>query len=69
MARCPLPELGPIGSNGLANPRDFSFAGRFFEDQDGHTNWFRISRRLWTTELDHSTRRRRLARQSGAVQI
>src|SRR5579871_4551793 len=30
-----LPELGPIGSNGLANPRDFSVPTAWYEDRDG----------------------------------
>ena len=30
-----LPELGPIGSNGLANPRDFEIPQSAFEDRDG----------------------------------
>ncbi len=29
-----LPELGPIGSNGLANPRDFLTPAAAFEDRD-----------------------------------
>ena len=30
-----LPELGPIGANGLANPRDFLTPAAAFEDRDG----------------------------------
>src|SRR5687768_8340526 len=30
-----LPELGPIGANGLANPRDFLTPRAAFEDRDG----------------------------------
>ena len=30
-----LPSLGPIGSNGLANPRDFSTPTASFEDREG----------------------------------
>ena len=29
-----LPELGPIGSNGLANPRDFLYPVAAFEDRE-----------------------------------
>src|ERR1700749_5174392 len=29
-----LPELGPIGANGLANPRDFRAPMAAFEDRD-----------------------------------
>jgi len=50
-----LPELGPIGSNGLANPRDFETPTAWFEDRDEP---FEIVRKslgsLWTTTLDHS---------------
>lgn len=30
-----LPDLGPIGANGLANPRDFEVPTAWFEDIDG----------------------------------
>uniref|UniRef100_A0A914QS24 Homogentisate 1,2-dioxygenase n=1 Tax=Panagrolaimus davidi TaxID=227884 RepID=A0A914QS24_9BILA len=30
-----LPNLGPIGANGLANPRDFETSAAWFEDLDG----------------------------------
>jgi homogentisate 1,2-dioxygenase len=50
-----LPELGPIGANGLANPRDFLTPVAAFEDRDGD---FRVIAkflgRLWTAEIDHS---------------
>jgi len=50
-----LPELGPIGANGLANPRDFLAPVAAFEDRDGD---FRIIAkflgRLWWAEIDHS---------------
>ena len=29
-----LPDLGPIGANGLANPRDFEIPSAWFEDRD-----------------------------------
>lgn len=29
-----LPDLGPIGANGLANPRDFQTPTAWFEDRD-----------------------------------
>jgi homogentisate 1,2-dioxygenase len=29
-----LPNLGPIGANGLANPRDFSAPSAWYEDRD-----------------------------------
>jgi homogentisate 1,2-dioxygenase len=50
-----LPELGPIGANGLANPRDFLTPEAAFEDRDGA---FALIQKhlgsLWVTELDHS---------------
>lgn len=50
-----LPELGPIGSNGLANPRDFETPGAWFEDKDEKTEIIQKSLgHLWTTLLDHS---------------
>src|SRR5436309_9144157 len=30
-----LPDLGPIGSNGLANPRDFLTPFAWYEDKEG----------------------------------
>jgi homogentisate 1,2-dioxygenase len=50
-----LPELGPIGSNGLANPRDFETPVAWFEDRDEETEVVQKSLgSLWTTTLDHS---------------
>jgi homogentisate 1,2-dioxygenase len=50
-----LPELGPIGSNGLANPRDFETPVAWFEDEDEPTEVIQKSLgSLWTTMLDHS---------------
>jgi homogentisate 1,2-dioxygenase len=50
-----LPELGPIGSNGLANPRDFEAPVAWFEDRDEPTEVIQKSLgSLWTTTLDHS---------------
>ncbi len=50
-----LPELGPIGSNGLANPRDFEAPAARFEDSDEPTEVVQKSLgHLWTTTLDHS---------------
>jgi homogentisate 1,2-dioxygenase len=50
-----LPELGPIGANGLANARDFLAPVAAFEDEDGD---FRIISKflgkLWEAEIDHS---------------
>ena len=50
-----LPDLGPIGSNGLANPRDFETSVAWFEDVDEETEVVQKSLgSLWTTTLDHS---------------
>jgi len=50
-----LPELGPIGANGLANPRDFETPAAWFEDRDEPTEVIQKSLgSLWTTTLDHS---------------
>ncbi|MEO5972845.1 MAG: homogentisate 1,2-dioxygenase [Sphingomicrobium sp.] len=50
-----LPELGPIGANGLANPRDFETPVAAFEDDDAKTEVVqKYLGRLWTTTLDHS---------------
>ena len=50
-----LPELGPIGSNGLANARDFLTPVAAFEDVDRPTEVVqKFLGRLWSTKLDHS---------------
>jgi homogentisate 1,2-dioxygenase len=50
-----LPELGPIGANGLANPRDFETPYAWFEDRDEPTELVqKFQGRLWSTTLDHS---------------
>jgi homogentisate 1,2-dioxygenase len=50
-----LPELGPIGANGLANPRDFESPRAWFEDRDEPVELIqKFQGRLWTTTLDHS---------------
>jgi homogentisate 1,2-dioxygenase len=50
-----LPELGPIGANGLANPRDFLTPVAAYEDRDGD---FELIQKhmgaLWVADLDHS---------------
>jgi len=50
-----LPELGPIGANGLANPRDFLAPEAAFEDLDRPTELIaKFGGRLWSTQLDRS---------------
>ncbi len=50
-----LPELGPIGANGLANARDFEAPIAWFEDVDKpHEVIQKFQGRLWTTTMDHS---------------
>nr|WP_295370869.1 homogentisate 1,2-dioxygenase [uncultured Sphingosinicella sp.] len=50
-----LPELGPIGSNGLANPRDFLTPVAAYEDRDEPVELVqKYLGALWTTTLDHS---------------
>ncbi len=50
-----LPDLGPIGANGLANARDFLTPTAAYEDREGA---FRITSKfmgnLWEAEIDHS---------------
>ena len=50
-----LPELGPIGANGLANARDFLTPVAAYEDKEGD---FRVVGkflgRMWEAEIDHS---------------
>ncbi|WP_068092098.1 homogentisate 1,2-dioxygenase [Novosphingobium rosa] len=50
-----LPDLGPIGANGLANPRDFETPEAWFEDRDESTEIIqKFQGGLWATTLDHS---------------
>ncbi|CAN5413194.1 homogentisate 1,2-dioxygenase [soil metagenome] len=50
-----LPDLGPIGSNGLANPRDFETPVAAYEDEDGPVELIqKFQGTLWSTTLDHS---------------
>ena len=50
-----LPDLGPIGANGLANPRDFEIPAAWYEDRDDAQEVVqKFQGRLWTTTLDHS---------------
>ncbi|WP_376966442.1 homogentisate 1,2-dioxygenase [Azospirillum sp. A26] len=50
-----LPDLGPIGSNGLANPRDFLTPDAWYEDVDGDFELVaKFDGALWTARIDHS---------------
>jgi len=50
-----LPDLGPIGANGLANPRDFLAPVAAFEDREGNYKIItKFQGRLWAASIDHS---------------
>ncbi|HQZ97246.1 MAG TPA: homogentisate 1,2-dioxygenase [Pyrinomonadaceae bacterium] len=50
-----LPDLGPIGANGLANPRDFETPVAWFEDREGEFEQVaKFAGNLWSCEIDHS---------------
>jgi homogentisate 1,2-dioxygenase len=50
-----LPDLGPIGANGLANPRDFLTPAASFEDVEGDFQLIaKFDGRLWAARIDHS---------------
>jgi homogentisate 1,2-dioxygenase len=50
-----LPDLGPIGANGLANPRDFETPVAWYEDRDAACEIVaKFGGNLWSAETDHS---------------
>ncbi len=50
-----LPELGPIGANGLANPRDFETPVAWYEDIEGEFELVaKFGGNLWSCDMDHS---------------
>ncbi|KAI9005587.1 Homogentisate 1,2-dioxygenase [Hyaloraphidium curvatum] len=52
-----LPELGPLGANGLANPRDFLSVTAWFEDRACPAGFEVVAKyagKLWTSKLRHS---------------
>lgn len=50
-----LPDLGPIGSNGLANPRDFLAPTAAYENIDGQFELVaKYGGKLWQSSIDHS---------------
>ena len=50
-----LPDLGPIGSNGLANPRDFLTPRAAYEDREGAFELVaKLDGLLWRADIGHS---------------
>src|SRR5581483_4528846 len=50
-----LPDLGPIGSNCLANPRDFEAPCAAYEDVEGEFEVIaKFQGQLWRARIDHS---------------
>lgn len=50
-----LPDLGPIGSNGLANPKDFQIPTAYFEEKEGDfTLLTKFQNSLWAAKLNAS---------------
>ena len=50
-----LPDLGPIGSNGLANPRDFLTPAAWYEEREGDFELVaKFCGRLWSARIGHS---------------
>jgi homogentisate 1,2-dioxygenase len=50
-----LPDLGPIGSNGLANPRDFQTPVAWYEDKEGDFELVgKFLGHCWAAPIDHS---------------
>jgi len=50
-----LPELGPLGSNGLANPRDFETPHAWYEDVEGDFELIvKFTGGFWRAPISHS---------------
>jgi len=50
-----LPDLGPIGSNGLANPRDFETPVAWYEERTGDFELVaKFMGHCWSARIDHS---------------
>jgi homogentisate 1,2-dioxygenase len=50
-----LPDLGPIGANGLACERDFLTPAAWYEDLDGDYQLVaKFAGKLWSSQLNHS---------------
>lgn len=54
-AQLRLPDLGPIGANGLANPRDFLAPAAAYEQREAACELVaKFQGNLWVAEIDHS---------------
>lgn len=54
-AQLRLPDLGPIGANGLANPRDFLAPQAAYEDAEGDFELVaKFQGHLWRADIGHS---------------
>ena len=50
-----LPDLGPIGANGLANPRDFESPAAAYEDREGDFQMVtKFQGNFWEAPINHS---------------
>ncbi len=50
-----IPDLGPIGSNGLANPRDFLTPNAAYEESEGAFELIaKFQGHVWRADIDHS---------------
>ncbi|MBP7376590.1 MAG: homogentisate 1,2-dioxygenase [Pyrinomonadaceae bacterium] len=50
-----IPDLGPIGANGLANPRDFETPVAWYEDREGAFEQVaKFAGNLWSAPMTHS---------------
>lgn len=54
-AKLELPDLGPIGANGLASPRDFEYPVAAFEERTGSFKLVtKFAGNLWEANIGHS---------------
>lgn len=49
-----LPNLGPIGANGLANPRDFQYPVACYEEKSTTQVIAKFSHKFWSYQQNHS---------------
>ena len=59
--RFQLPDLGPIGANGLAYPRDFLYPTAWFEDTDGEFTIYNKYQDQGSSDISTAIRNRRLS--------